>query len=98
MKLLLISLLVGTCLTSVEWPKASSTKILTQPIRLNPEETFDGFKENGGKWVRYERGKSRLGDCTSIDRDMSEAVFILESRATLKNVILGPIQLSMSIV
>ena len=90
MKLILISLLVGTCLTSVEWPKASSTKVLTQPIRLKPGETFDGFKENGGKWVRYERGISGLGDCTNIDGGINDAVFILDSSSTLKNVILGP--------
>ena len=90
MKLILISLLVGTCLTSVEWPKASSTKVLTQPIRLKPGETFDGFKENGGKWVRYERGISGLGDCTNIDGGINDAVFILDSKSTLKNVILGP--------
>ena len=75
MKLLLISLLVGTCLTSVEWPSATSTKVLTQPIRVKPKETFDGFAENEGKWVRYERGRSGLGDCTNVDGGINDAVF-----------------------
>ena len=90
MKLLLISLLVETCLTSVEWPSATSTKVLDQPIRVKSGETYDGFAENGGKWVKYERGISGLGDCTNVDGGMNDAVFILDSKSKLRNVILGP--------
>ena len=68
MKLILIVLLfwVGTCLTSAKWPTASSTKVISQPIIIYHDETFDGFAENGGKWVKYERGISGLGDCTRL--------------------------------
>jgi len=90
MKLVLITLLVGACLTQVEWPTATSTKVISNPIRIKPRQIFDGFKENGGKWVRYERGSSRMGDCTKVEGGTDDAVFILEAKATLKNVILGP--------
>ena len=90
MKLLFISILVGTFLTSLEWPSTTSTKVLTEPIRVKAGETYDGFKENGGKWVKYERGISGLGDCTNVNGGMNDAVFILESNSRLKNVILGP--------
>ena len=90
MKLILIALLVGACLTNVEWPSSTSTKVITQPIRVKSGETYDGFAENGRKWVRYERGILWLGDCTNVDGGMNDAVFILDNSATLKNVILGP--------
>ena len=55
MKLILITLLVGACLTHVQWPSATSTKIVKECIFILPGQTYDGFLENGGKWVRYER-------------------------------------------
>jgi len=36
MKFILIALLVRACLTNVEWPNATSMKILTQPIYIEP--------------------------------------------------------------
>ena len=45
MKLILISLLIRTCLTSVEWPNASSTKVLTQPIDLSLEKPLMDLKK-----------------------------------------------------
>ena len=52
MKLILIILLFrfGTWLTRLEWPSTTSTKVLDQPIRLKPGQTFDGFAENEGKY------------------------------------------------
>jgi len=60
MKLILIALLVGACLTKVEWPTATSTKVISEPIYVEARTTFDGFKKNGGKWVRYQRGRLEL--------------------------------------
>jgi len=90
MKLILIALLVGACLTHVQWPIATSTKIVKREfIYLLPGQTYDGFLENGGKWVRYERGIDRKDNCGKIDGDRFDAVFELYNGATLKNVILG---------
>ena len=65
MKFVLVALLVGACLT-VNWPSVSSTKTLDKAITVYAGQTFDGFAKNGGKWVRYERGRSGLGDCTKV--------------------------------
>ena len=88
MKFLLITLLVGTCLT-VTWPKVSSIKTVGAPITVKAGSTFDGFAKNNGKWVRYERGRNGLGDCTKVEGGKADAVFLLEKGATLKNVVLG---------
>jgi len=88
MKFLLITLLVGTCLT-VTWPKVSSIKTVGAPITVRAGSTFDGFAKNNGKWVRYERGRNGLGDCTKVEGGKADAVFLLEKGATLKNVVLG---------
>jgi len=90
MKFVLLAVLVGVCLTGVTWPSPSSTKAVAQPIRVRAGQTFDGFKENQGKWVRYERGRAGYRDCVNIDGRKTDAVFILGKVATLKNVILGP--------
>ena len=58
MKLILISLLVGARLTNVEWPIATSTKVVIRHITVLPGKTYDSFAENLCKWVRYQRGKS----------------------------------------
>lgn len=74
---------------TVSWPKATSTNSLSSPITVKAGETYDGYAINGNKWVRYDRGKSDLGDCKSLAGSKKDAVFILEKGATLKNVILG---------
>ena len=88
MKFVLVALLVGACLT-VNWPSVSSTKTLGSPITVSAGQTFDGFAKNGGKWVRYERGRSGLGDCTKVEGGKADAVFLLQKGAVLKNVVLG---------
>jgi len=84
MKLILIILLFrfGTWLTHVEWPSTTSKRVLDQPIRLKPGQTFDGFAENGGKWIRYVRSRFR-----KVDGLLGDAA---SHKAALKNVILGP--------
>ena len=67
MKLILITLLVWACLTHVQWPSATSTKIVKECIFILPGQTYDGFLENGGKWVRYERGIDRKDNCGNTD-------------------------------
>ena len=92
MKLILIGLLIGACLTHVQWPIAASTKIVKSYTHISPGQTYDGFLENGGKWVRYERGINRKDNCDNINIEgtHTDYVFILLKKATLKNVILGP--------
>jgi len=90
MKFVLVALLLGACLT-VTWPSVSSTKTLSSPMTIKAGQTYDGKASNGGKWVRFERGRSGLGDCTKVEGGKADAVFLLEKGATLKN-------LSMSIV
>ena len=89
MKLIIIALLVGACLTSVEWPRATYTKNPYGVIFVMPGQTFDGFLENKGKWVRYEKGIPTLHECNKSDGRSDDAVFLLFNKATLKNVILG---------
>ena len=88
MKFVVVALLIGACLT-VTWPTASATKTLSSPMTIKAGQTYDGKASNGGKWVRFERGRSGLGDCKSVEGGKADAVFLLEKGATLKNVILG---------
>ncbi len=88
MKFILIALLAGACLT-VTWPTVSKTVTLSAPITVKAGQTYDGFKEYSNKWVRFERGKSGLGDCTSVEGGKADACFLLYKGATLKNVVLG---------
>ena len=88
MKFVLVALLVGACLT-VTWPSVSKTVTLSSPITVKAGQTYDGFKEYSNKWVRFERGKSGLGDCTSVEGGKADACFLLYKGATLKNVVLG---------
>jgi len=88
MKFVVVALLIGACLT-VTWPVASATKTLKSPMTIKAGQTYDGKASNGGKWVRFERGRSGLGDCKSVEGGKADAVFLLEKGATLKNVILG---------
>lgn len=72
----------------VSWPKATSTKTLSSPITVKAGETYDAYQINGNKWVRYDRGITN-NNCGNLAGSKSDAVFILEKGATLKNVILG---------
>lgn len=76
MKFIIVALLVGACLTGVSWPSASSTKTLGSPMTIKAGQTYDGKASNGGKWVRFERGRSGLGDCTSVEGGKADAVFL----------------------
>ena len=87
MKFIVVALLLGVCLT-VTWPTAWATKTISSPITVKAGQIFDCKIEIGGKMVRYERGKSGLGDCTNVEGGKADAVFLLEKGATLKNVIL----------
>ena len=66
MKFVLVVLLVGACLI-VSWPSASSTVTKSAQIEVKAGQTFDGFKENGNKCVRYDRGRKNLGDCKNVE-------------------------------
>jgi len=88
MKFVLVALLVGACLT-VSWPSATKTITKSAPITVKDGQTFDGFRENGNKWVRYDRGRKNLGNCKNVEGGKKDAVFLLGKGATLKNVILG---------
>jgi hypothetical protein len=71
------------------WPTAKKTISGKAAIVVKAGQTFDGFKKNNNQWVRYDRGQKGLGDCSKIEGGTKDAVFILETGATLKNVILG---------
>ena len=88
MKFVIVALLVGACLT-VSWPSVSSTKTLSAPMTIKAGQTYDGLAKNGNKWVRFERGRTGLGDCSKVEGGKADAVFLLEKGATLKNVVLG---------
>ena len=85
MKFVLVDLLAGACLT-VTWPTHSATKTLNSPMTIKPGQTYDGKASNSGKWVRFERGKSNLSDCSNVEGGKSDAVFLIEKRSYLKNV------------
>jgi len=65
MKFIVIALLVGACLT-VTWPSVSGTKTLGSPMTIKAGQTYDGKASNGGKWIRFERGRSGLGDLKMV--------------------------------
>ena len=75
---------------SFDWPTATKTITLSEPITVGEGETFDGFQKNNNQWVSYERGIKGLGDCKNIEGGSKDPCFILKKGATLKNVILGP--------
>ncbi|OUM66650.1 polysaccharide lyase family 3 protein, partial [Piromyces sp. E2] len=68
-------------------PKAEKNVKLDAPIVVKAGQTYDGLKENG-VWTSYGRGVNG-GDCKNVEGGSKDAVFHLESGATLKNVILG---------
>jgi len=88
MKFILLAFFIGLALT-ITWPSATKTITKNAPITVKAGQIFDGFKENGNKWVRYDRGRKNLGDCSKVEGGQKDAVFLLEKGATLKNVILG---------
>jgi len=71
----------------VKWPKAEKNVKVNEPIVVKAGQTFDGLKENG-VWTSYGRGVNG-GDCKNVEGGSKDAVFRLETGATLKNVILG---------
>ena len=46
----------------MSWPKASSTKTLSAQITVKAGQTYDAYALNGNKWVRFDRGRTNLGD------------------------------------
>ena len=71
------------------FPTPKKTISINAPIYVKAGQTFDGIKINKNPWVRYDRGKKVFRNCAEIKSGKSDAVFILEKGATLKNVILG---------
>lgn len=61
-------------------PAATGTKSLTSPQTIGAGQLLDG------KFVRYDRG---AGACQSGEGGQSDAVFVLQNGATLRNVIIG---------
>lgn len=61
-------------------PKSNSSKSLTEPQYIAAGETFDGHM------TKYDRGS---GACTSGEGGEADTVFVLESGATLRNVVIG---------
>ncbi|OUM59359.1 polysaccharide lyase family 3 protein, partial [Piromyces sp. E2] len=70
------------------FPKAEKKVTFQEPYLIKAGEVFDGLAVNG-VWTSYGRGVSGQGDCRNIEGHYSDAVFKLETGATLKNVILG---------
>jgi len=71
------------------FPKAEKNVSLDSYILVKAGEVYDGLEVNG-VWTSYDRGLSNLGDCNDVEGGEKDAVFRLETGATLKNVILGP--------
>ncbi|KAF5006936.1 hypothetical protein FDECE_6712 [Fusarium decemcellulare] len=61
-------------------PKPTDTKSLSSPMKIPAGTVFDAG------WVKYDRGS---GACTGGEGGESDAVFIVENGATLRNVIIG---------
>ncbi|CAH0004291.1 unnamed protein product [Clonostachys byssicola] len=80
--------LVPTALACLGWegglPTPTSSKTISAPITIGAGETFDAG------WVKYDRGS---GACEDGEGGDSDAVFLLESGATLQNVIIGKNQM-----
>ncbi|ORX46001.1 hypothetical protein BCR36DRAFT_242552, partial [Piromyces finnis] len=74
---------------NVSWPKAQKSVKVGSPILIKAGQTFDGLAQNNNVWTSYGRGVTGQGDCKNIEGGSKDAVFRLETGATLKNVILG---------
>jgi hypothetical protein len=74
--------------TDVVFPTAKKTIIFNEPYVIKAGEVFDGLAVNG-VWTSYGRGVTGHGDCKNVEGGSKDAVFRLESGATLKNVIIG---------
>ncbi|CAH0020853.1 unnamed protein product [Clonostachys rhizophaga] len=76
--------LIPSVLACLGWegglPTPTSSKSISAPIRIAAGQTFDAG------WVKYDRGS---GACNSGEGGDADAVFLLESGATLQNVIIG---------
>ncbi|CAH0050808.1 unnamed protein product [Clonostachys solani] len=80
--------LIPSALACLGWegglPTPTSSKSISAPIRIAAGQTFDAG------WVKYDRGS---GACKDGEGGDSDAVFLLESGATLQNVIIGKNQM-----
>jgi len=70
------------------FPVAQKRVVLNEPMVIKAGQVYDGLAANG-VWTSYGRGVTGQGDCKNVEGGSSDAVFKLESGATLKNVILG---------
>ncbi|ORX51025.1 hypothetical protein BCR36DRAFT_404186 [Piromyces finnis] len=70
------------------FPTAQKKVVLNSPILVKAGQVYDGLVVNG-VWTSYGRGVTGQGDCKNVEGGSQDAVFRLESGATLKNVILG---------
>eukprot|EP00833_Pecoramyces_ruminatium_P012487 jgi/Orpsp1_1/1186519/evm.model.d7180000051178.1 len=75
--------------SNVFFPKAQKTVTFNEPYVIKAGQVYDGLAING-VWTSYGRGVTGQGDCKNVEGGNKDAVFRLESGATLKNVILGP--------
>ncbi|KAG4084553.1 hypothetical protein H8356DRAFT_966148 [Neocallimastix lanati (nom. inval.)] len=74
--------------TNVFFPKAQKTVKFNEPYVIKAGQVYDGLAING-VWTSYGRGVTGQGDCKNVEGGSKDAVFRLESGATLKNVIIG---------
>ena len=74
--------------SNTSFPTAQKKITLKEPMLIKAGQVFDGLAVNG-VWTSYGRGVTGQGDCTNVEGGSKDAVFRLESGATLKNVILG---------
>eukprot|EP00833_Pecoramyces_ruminatium_P010086 jgi/Orpsp1_1/1184118/evm.model.c7180000088095.1 len=75
--------------STTPFPAAKKTVTFNEPYVIKAGQVYDGLAING-VWTSYGRGVTGQGDCKNIEGLTSDAVFVLETGATLKNVILGP--------
>jgi len=74
--------------SNTSFPKAQKKITLKEPMIIKAGQVYDGLAVNG-VWTSYGRGVTGKGDCRNVEGGSKDAVFRLESGATLKNVILG---------
>ncbi|KAG4101302.1 hypothetical protein H8356DRAFT_933132 [Neocallimastix lanati (nom. inval.)] len=74
--------------SNVFFPAAQKKVTFNEPYVIKAGQVYDGLAING-VWTSYGRGVTGQGDCKNVEGGNKDAVFRLESGATLKNVILG---------
>jgi len=79
---------VAVSASTTPFPEAQKKVVFNEPFVIKSGETYDGLAING-VWTSYGRGVTGQGDCKNVEGLTSDAVFVLETGATLKNVILG---------